>query len=298
MSRTVLILGIGVALLGAGVAMAHEGHQHAAHKVMGTVVKVHTAEVSHIEVKTSHGETVILTADATTRYLKGKTPAALSDVKAGMRVIATVTKDGQVTTVSEVQIGAMDASTAHDPGAIEMSGDMGKDVSMMNDMMVMKLGTQDSLYDHRFIDMMIPHHEGAIMMAKDALAHANKPELKKMAQGVITSQQNEIAQMKAWRAKWYGEGKPSGMEDAAGMMKHMSMMNDMMVKNLGQKDRDYEDRFIDTMIPHHKGAIKMAGDALTKANHPEIKQMAQAIIDAQKAEIAQMEQWRKKWYGH
>ena len=298
MNRTVSILWVGVALLGAGAAIAHEGHQHAADKVMGTVVQVHTAEVSHIEVKTSHGETVMLTAGATTKYLKGKTPAALSDVRAGMRVIATVTKDGQLTKVSEIQLGAMDASAAHDPGAMEMSGDMDKEMSEMNDMMVKTLGKQDANYDHRFIDMMIPHHEGAIMMAKDALAHANKPELKKLAQSVVASQEKEIDQMKAWRAKWYGEGKPNGMEDAAGMMKHMSMMNDMMVKHLGPKDRDYEDRFIDTMIPHHEAAIEMAGDALTKASHPETKRMAQEIIDAQKAEITQLEQWRKQWYGH
>ena len=90
----------------------------------------------------------------------------------------------------------------------------------------------------------------------------------------------------------------AGMPDAAEMMKHMSMMNESMVKDLGQRDHDYEDRFIDAMIPHHEGAIKMATDALSTASHPEIKAMAQAIIDGQKAEIAKMERWRKEWYGH
>lgn len=188
-------------------------------------------------------------------------------------------------------------SSAKD-GGMMMSGNIEKDMSMMNEMMVTNLGQQDASYDQRFIEMMIPHHEGAIMMAKDALEHANKPELITMAHDVISSQEKEIDQMKAWGVKWYGEGKPSRMADPGGMMKHMSAMNDLMLKNLGQKDHDYEDRFIDTMITHHQGAIKMAGDALGKANHPELKRMAQAIIDAQKAEITQMEQWRKQWYGH
>ena len=203
---------------------------------------------------------------------------------------------GNTARQGESMKGQNDSSATN--GGMMMSGNIEKDMSMMNEMMVTNLGQKDASYDQRFIEMMIPHHEGAIMMAKDALEHANKPELIKMAHDVISSQQKEIEQMKAWRAKWHGEGKPGEMADAGGMMKHMSTMNDMMVKNLGQKDHDYEDRFIDTMITHHQGAINMAGDALAKANHSELKRMAQAIIDAQKAEITQMEQWRKQWYGH
>ena len=114
MSRWVSILGIGVALVWGGAALAHEGHQHEADKVKGTVVQVHTAALSHIELKTTHGETVILTTDSTTTYIKGKTPAVLSDVKVGMRIVATVTVEGEVTKASEVQLGGMDSAGAHD----------------------------------------------------------------------------------------------------------------------------------------------------------------------------------------
>lgn len=89
-----------------------------------------------------------------------------------------------------------------------LSGDMEKDMSAMSDMMVKELGRQDPPYDLRFIDMMIPHHEGAILMAKDALEKASKPELKQKAQNIITSQQKEIDEMKKWRAMWYGENTP------------------------------------------------------------------------------------------
>jgi Cu/Ag efflux protein CusF len=106
---TASILAVGVALVCAGAAMAHEGHQHATHKVMGTVVLVRIADVNRIEVRTTHGDTITLTVDSATKYLKGKRSAALGDVKTGMRVIATVTTDGQVTTVSEIQLGAVDA---------------------------------------------------------------------------------------------------------------------------------------------------------------------------------------------
>lgn len=84
-------------------------------------------------------------------------------------------------------------------GGMKMSGDMANDMAMMNDMMTRDLQPADALYDHRFIDMMIPHHEGAIMMARDAQQNANRPELKALAESIITGQQKEIDQMKQWR---------------------------------------------------------------------------------------------------
>ena len=83
--------------------------------------------------------------------------------------------------------------------------DMSKQMQTMNKMMVQHLGKADPQYDARFIDMMIPHHEGAVMMAQHALKHSERPELKAMAQKVIKDQQKEIEQLKAWRKSWYGE---------------------------------------------------------------------------------------------
>jgi uncharacterized protein (DUF305 family) len=85
-----------------------------------------------------------------------------------------------------------------------MTGDMQQDMDMMNRKMVEHLGQSDSSYDARFIDMMIPHHEGAVMMAQDALNKSTHPEIRKMAEAIIASQQQEIEQMKAWRNQWYG----------------------------------------------------------------------------------------------
>ena len=45
---------------------------------------------------------------------------------------------------------------------------------------------------------MIPHHQGAVDMAKIALKHAKDPETKKMAEAVIKEQDREIAEMQAW----------------------------------------------------------------------------------------------------
>jgi len=64
-------------------------------------------------------------------------------------------------------------------------------------------------FDRAFIDMMIPHHESAIMMAQAALQHAQHQELKDLAHEIVDAQQREIDQMKGWRTAWYGEGTPA-----------------------------------------------------------------------------------------
>ena len=85
-----------------------------------------------------------------------------------------------------------------------LSGDMQKDMQMMNKMMVEHFGEKDDQYEARFIDMMIPHHEGAVMMSEHAVKHANRAELKEMAQKMIKEQQKEIDQLRQWRKEWYG----------------------------------------------------------------------------------------------
>lgn len=60
---------------------------------------------------------------------------------------------------------------------------------------------------------------------------------------------------------------------------------------------DIDQHFIVMMIPHHQGAVDMAELALTRAQHPEIKQLAAAIIRDQNREIEQMRSWYQAWYG-
>jgi uncharacterized protein (DUF305 family) len=88
------------------------------------------------------------------------------------------------------------------------SAEMGHTMAMSEDMeqsmmMSMDLGSADADFDLRFIDAMIPHHEGALVMAKDALSKTKRPEIEKLSQDILSSQQQEIEQMKQWRKDWY-----------------------------------------------------------------------------------------------
>jgi hypothetical protein len=54
---------------------------------------------------------------------------------------------------------------------------------------------------HDFVTMMLPHHQGAIDMAKAVLLNTQDPELRNLALGIIAEQQNEINVMRAWLAR-------------------------------------------------------------------------------------------------
>jgi uncharacterized protein (DUF305 family) len=67
-------------------------------------------------------------------------------------------------------------------------------------------------FDRAFIDAMVPHHQGAVAMAKQLLKQGEQPALRKMGDDIIAAQTKEIAQMRKWRKAWYGS---AGSSDAS-----------------------------------------------------------------------------------
>lgn len=154
-------------------------------------------------------------------------------------------------------------------------------------------------FDQMFIIGMTAHHQSAIDMAKIALQRAEHPEVKQLAREIIKAQQAEIDQMRDWYRQWYGASQvPRPDEDMMGSMPGMHGEG-MMGTDLDElrRAKPFDKAFIDAMIPHHQGAVSMARMALRRAEHPEVRKMAQNIIETQQAEIDQMRRWRKAWYG-
>lgn len=73
----------------------------------------------------------------------------------------------------------------------------------MRDMDMKKLGAATgSEFELEFIKQMVPHHEGAIAMAKEAQQRSKKDEIRTMADAVIREQQAEIDMMRTWKTEW------------------------------------------------------------------------------------------------
>lgn len=164
----------------------------------------------------------------------------------------------------------------------------------------MDLGPADADYDLRFIDAMIPHHEGAVAMAQDLAQKSKRPELQKLVQAILKTQPQEIAQMQQWRRDWYPKAPATPLAWHA-EMNHMMAMTPEQIKamrmdlDLGKADSGYDRRFLQAMIPHHEAAVTMAQDLAQKTKRPELQKLAQSIIASQQAEIDQMKQWQKAW---
>ena len=147
--------------------------------------------------------------------------------------------------------------------------------------------------DLAFLDGMIPHHEGAVMMAEVALERAEHQELKDLADEIIRAQEAEIEQMRGWRSEWFDDApQTEGMPGMSGV----GMMSDADIEMMRTTD-SFDQMFIDRMIEHHQSAIEMAQEIQTTTERPEIQQLAENIISSQQAEIEQMEQWRSEWFG-
>jgi uncharacterized protein (DUF305 family) len=145
--------------------------------------------------------------------------------------------------------------------------------------------------DVEFLTMMIPHHAQAVEMADLALTQATDPKLKALAPKIKAAQAPEIELMTGWLTGW-GEPVPAaaGGHDMPGMRDDTGgMMSAREMTVLGKANGPTFDRmWLQMMIRHHQGAVEQAKTELAQGTNPESKQLAQAIIDSQSAEITQM----------
>ncbi len=156
--------------------------------------------------------------------------------------------------------------------------------------------------DAHFIEQMIPHHEDAITMAKLAQTKAKRSEVKELANNIIAAQTTEIDQMKKWYKEWFGRDLPTGsnvmnqhgmMGNSTGM--HMGMMGGEMDLERLENAQDFDQAFVEDMIPHHQMAVMMASMLKNGTQREEMKKLADNIINSQTAEINTMRGWLVDW---
>ncbi|WP_334187114.1 DUF305 domain-containing protein [Noviherbaspirillum sp.] len=182
-------------------------------------------------------------------------------------------------------------SQSHAPGASHGSASAHGASSAMHG----SAKASEAPFDLQFLDTMAAHHQSAIDMAQLVESRAAHDELKKMAMKIIDDQQREVKQMMSWKEQWYaGKGDAVNMQ-MPGMKESMKGMDKEMKQLSASKGEAFDLMFIDMMTKHHKGAVQMAKTALSKAEHKEVKQIAQKIVDEQQKEISQFSAWKKEW---
>lgn len=142
-------------------------------------------DLQFIDTMTKHHQTAVMMSEMAVQK------AADAKVKAfARRVVSDQKKDIERlgTWRGQWYPNAADAHNMQLPGALAMNMDM----SHMQT-------TTGHDFDTMFVDMMIPHHKGALEMSRDALQKAQRQELKDFAQETIDKQEKEIAELEAWK---------------------------------------------------------------------------------------------------
>ncbi len=147
-----------------------------------------------------------------------------------------------------------------------------------------------SAADAMFAQMMIPHHEQAVVMPDLAPTRTQNPQILDLAAEIKGAQQPEIDEMAAWLAEW-NVPRLGGDEAMAAHGSHgmSGMLTDEQLAELeASSGADFDRLFAQLMIEHHQGAIDMATEVVDSSD-PRVAKLAQQIISTQEAEIEQLQ---------
>jgi uncharacterized protein (DUF305 family) len=154
--------------------------------------------------------------------------------------------------------------------------------------------------DVEFATGMIPHHAQALHMVEMAQDRGSSPEFRRLLEDIEAAQGPEIEQMAGWLERWDQEVPPTEMpmgDDMGHDMGH-DMGRGPGPGMMAQRDLDrldstrgagFELMWMRMMIEHHEGAIEMAETEVRAGEHPEAVELAEDIIEAQRAEIDLMQ---------
>ncbi|MDG6896923.1 hypothetical protein A6A19_02635 [Actinobacillus delphinicola] len=150
--------------------------------------------------------------------------------------------------------------------------------------------------DYAFAAGMLPHHVGAVDMAKVELRFGKDPEMRALAKNIIAAQKKEIKEMHHWLKKHKALASQKSSDVSVKMHQElkvgMEKMDAGMMKGMAYNNPDIA--FAAGMLPHHVGAVDMAKVELEYGKNPQMRALATSIIKSQTAQIKQMHVWLGK----
>ena len=146
----------------------------------------------------------------------------------------------------------------------------------------MSLGQADRTFDLRYINAMISHHRGAMLLAEQLLKSTARPEMKELAQNILKDEPVAIAELYAWKESWYGDTRN---------------VRDPIVANLGPSDDKFDLRFLNAIIAHHEAGIMMTEETRQKASRAEILNNADAVEAFLANGLTALKGLRSEWYS-
>lgn len=151
----------------------------------------------------------------------------------------------------------------------------------MYDSNSMNLGPADRTFDLRYINKMIAHHRGAMLLAEQLAKNTDRPEMKDLARNIIEDEPKAIAELYAWKQDWYKDTK---------------IVRDPIVANLGPKDDKFDLRFLNAIIAHHEEGVVMTKETRTKSSRAEILNNADAVEAFLLKGLDTLKGIRSDWY--
>ncbi|MGW2512875.1 DUF305 domain-containing protein [Streptomyces scopuliridis] len=149
-------------------------------------------------------------------------------------------------------------------------------------------GSAHNAADVSFAQGMIPHHRQAVEMAGLAATRASSAEVKKLAAEIKKAQDPEIKTLSGWLTSWDAQVPTQGSMDHTGHSMP-GMMGDSDMSTLEKASGPaFDTAFLKLMVKHHEGAVEMARTEKSDGADQSAKDMADAIITSQSAEITWM----------
>jgi len=152
--------------------------------------------------------------------------------------------------------------------------------------------------DIGFLQDMRTHHEQAVQMAFIYLGLPDtSPGLQTVARSIVVGQEIDIGRM-IQMLRDIGAPEAAETEEAMAWMGHAmpaaqmpGMATDAQLRELSTSSgRAADERFVTLMTAHHLGGIEMAEYAVDHAGLAKVRSMAQAMINGQRGDIAEMDQ--------